>query len=78
MTPCIKVCRLDPTRTHCEGCFRTPSDLKDWYRHTDNVQSVVEEQFQLTNALDLESFSTGFLQGYYYARLHPHRKRLTP
>lgn len=29
-SPCISVCRMTPDRSHCEGCWRTLDELRDW------------------------------------------------
>ena len=78
VTPCIGICKLDPTGTHCEGCWRTVSDLHNYHRHQDDIRKVVTEQFDLAGSPDYPSFELGFLQGFYYARRYPGRKRPAP
>ncbi|ADX48131.1 protein of unknown function DUF1289 [Paracidovorax avenae ATCC 19860] len=29
-SPCIGVCRMSASGSHCEGCFRTLDDIRDW------------------------------------------------
>jgi len=29
-SPCIDVCRMDPARGLCEGCFRTLEEIAAW------------------------------------------------
>ncbi|MGG1948178.1 DUF1289 domain-containing protein [Trinickia sp. NRRL B-1857] len=29
-SPCIDVCRMDQTRSYCEGCLRTREEIKAW------------------------------------------------
>ncbi|WP_111875682.1 DUF1289 domain-containing protein [Paracidovorax anthurii] len=29
-SPCIGVCRMSADGGHCEGCFRTLDDIRDW------------------------------------------------
>ena len=29
-SPCISVCRMTPDRSHCEGCWRTLDELREW------------------------------------------------
>ncbi|XDF34943.1 DUF1289 domain-containing protein [Paracidovorax avenae] len=29
-SPCIGVCRMDAAGHHCEGCFRTLDEIRDW------------------------------------------------
>ncbi|WP_353234071.1 DUF1289 domain-containing protein [Diaphorobacter ruginosibacter] len=29
-SPCVNVCRMTPDRSHCEGCFRTIDDIRQW------------------------------------------------
>lgn len=30
LSPCIKVCRMDPVTGLCEGCYRTIDEIADW------------------------------------------------
>jgi uncharacterized protein len=36
-SPCVSVCRMNPERTYCEGCFRTLDDIRAWAQ-ADNAQ----------------------------------------
>jgi predicted Fe-S protein YdhL (DUF1289 family) len=29
-SPCTDVCRLDKITGHCEGCFRSREEIKEW------------------------------------------------
>jgi len=29
-SPCISVCKMNPTRSHCVGCLRTLDELRMW------------------------------------------------
>jgi predicted Fe-S protein YdhL (DUF1289 family) len=31
-SPCISVCRMTADRSHCEGCFRTIDEIREWSR----------------------------------------------
>lgn len=31
-SPCISVCRMTPDRSHCEGCFRSIDEIREWSR----------------------------------------------
>ena len=42
-SPCVKVCRLEPLERWCEGCFRTPAEIRDWpILDAPSRQAVVE------------------------------------
>lgn len=34
-SPCISVCRMDATRTWCEGCLRSIDEIKAWSSASD-------------------------------------------
>lgn len=34
-SPCISICRIDPVRAVCEGCFRTLEEIAAWSRLDD-------------------------------------------
>jgi predicted Fe-S protein YdhL (DUF1289 family) len=34
-SPCISICRIDPVRQTCEGCFRTLDEIAAWSRLDD-------------------------------------------
>lgn len=29
-SPCVNVCRMTPDRSHCEGCFRSIDEIRQW------------------------------------------------
>ena len=29
-SPCIKVCKIDPTNNHCLGCGRSLKEISEW------------------------------------------------
>lgn len=40
-SPCTKICRIDPVRGDCEGCFRTLDEIANWYRVSDQTRRVI-------------------------------------
>jgi len=30
-SPCVRVCRIDPTDGFCNGCFRTRDEIRGWF-----------------------------------------------
>ena len=40
-SPCISVCKMDPTTQLCEGCFRTLDEIADWSRMHDEGKREV-------------------------------------
>jgi uncharacterized protein len=49
-SPCISVCVIDEATQVCHGCFRTLSQIEDWW-DLDNVekQKIIEEANQRAN-----------------------------
>ncbi len=41
ITPCIKVCKLDPKLELCIGCWRTREEIQDWTAYTDKQREQV-------------------------------------
>jgi hypothetical protein len=40
-SPCISVCKMDPTTQLCEGCLRTLDEIADWSRMHDEGKREV-------------------------------------
>lgn len=40
-SPCLSVCRMDPTTDFCEGCFRTINEIAAWGRMGDDEKRRV-------------------------------------
>jgi len=40
-SPCLSVCRMDPARELCEGCFRTLEEIATWSRMGDEARRAV-------------------------------------
>ncbi len=40
-SPCISVCRMDATRTWCEGCLRTLDEIATWGGLGDDAKRAV-------------------------------------
>lgn len=43
ITPCIRVCRLDPTTHVCIGCNRTKKEIMEWSSYTDDQRKKLME-----------------------------------
>lgn len=41
VTPCIRVCRIDPSTDTCMGCGRTLSEIAAWTRMTPAARDAV-------------------------------------
>ena len=37
-SPCVGVCRMDPTTGWCSGCFRTLDELRGWGQAPDTTK----------------------------------------
>jgi predicted Fe-S protein YdhL (DUF1289 family) len=42
-SPCLSVCRMDPAKALCEGCFRTLDEIAGWGRMRDEAKREVWE-----------------------------------
>ena len=40
-SPCISVCKMDPTSGWCQGCLRTIDEIASWSRMDDDARRVV-------------------------------------
>jgi predicted Fe-S protein YdhL (DUF1289 family) len=41
MSPCIKICTLDPKRSFCTGCGRTLDEIARWSTMSDEERRAV-------------------------------------
>ena len=41
ITPCIKVCRLDPKLEYCTGCWRSREEIQDWTTYTNEQRQQI-------------------------------------
>lgn len=35
ITPCVAICKMDPSREVCQGCGRTREQIRMWTKYTD-------------------------------------------
>ncbi len=42
-SPCIDVCKLDESRSHCTGCLRTLDEIRQWRDMSDGQKRRVVE-----------------------------------
>jgi len=40
-SPCISVCRMNPSTQLCEGCARTIDEIANWSRYSDTEKRSV-------------------------------------
>ena len=40
-SPCVSVCKMDPTTGWCEGCLRTIDEIASWGGMNDDARRVV-------------------------------------
>ncbi len=40
-SPCVSVCKMDPSRDLCEGCFRTLDEIAHWGLYDDDEKRAV-------------------------------------
>jgi uncharacterized protein len=54
ISPCIKVCQMDPVRGVCIGCCRTLDEIARWGRMSDgDREQVIGELGERRKALDI-------------------------
>lgn len=41
VTPCVKICRIDPTSKLCDGCGRTGREISNWIYYSDEERAVI-------------------------------------
>jgi len=44
LTPCIKICKLDPITRWCIGCARTVDEITQWKQLTDLQRKDIMQQ----------------------------------
>ena len=49
-SPCINVCRMDPTRSWCEGCLRTLDEIRGWSSYDDAAKRAVWDTLDARHA----------------------------
>lgn len=45
-SPCIKICTFDVNSEYCIGCYRTATEMRDWYTATDEEKNAVLERIE--------------------------------
>ena len=54
ISPCVKVCQMDPVRGVCIGCCRTLDEIGRWSRMSDNDREIVMQDLgQRRKKLDI-------------------------
>lgn len=46
ITPCIKICQLDPKLEYCIGCKRTVQEITDWSKLSDKEKQQVLDRIK--------------------------------
>lgn len=41
ITPCIGICKVNNVSRTCEGCGRTPEEISDWNKYSDEQRMEV-------------------------------------
>jgi predicted Fe-S protein YdhL (DUF1289 family) len=54
ISPCVKVCQMDPVRGVCIGCCRTLDEIGRWSRMSDtDRETVMRDLGERRKALDI-------------------------
>ena len=48
-SPCIDVCRMNQTRSRCEGCLRTREEIKAWKSLSDSEKLTMLDRLSARN-----------------------------
>jgi len=48
-SPCIDVCRMDQTRSYCEGCLRMREEIKAWKSLSDSEKLTMLDRLSERN-----------------------------
>ncbi|WP_198314684.1 DUF1289 domain-containing protein [Chitinibacter sp. GC72] len=54
-SPCIKLCQLDESGTHCIGCLRTLDELRRWSKASDEEKQAILNRISQTEAMGIAS-----------------------
>jgi predicted Fe-S protein YdhL (DUF1289 family) len=46
LTPCIKICKIDPTTQSCTGCGRTLQQIKEWRIYTNEQRKLIMDNLK--------------------------------
>ncbi len=44
LSPCIKICCIDPVTGYCEGCFRTLEEIGKWTQYNEEERKRILEE----------------------------------
>jgi uncharacterized protein len=59
VSPCVKVCALDPQSGLCRGCFRTLQEIADWLEMTsEEKRATLERAAQRGRSFDASPASS--------------------
>ena len=50
-SPCVDICRMNPARGLCEGCYRTLDEIAAWSRMSDQEKFSVLAQLDARRAV---------------------------
>jgi predicted Fe-S protein YdhL (DUF1289 family) len=51
-SPCVEVCRMDPAKDVCAGCYRTLDEIARWRDMPDTERSAVLEAIAARRVAD--------------------------
>lgn len=40
-SPCVRVCRMDDADERCLGCNRTPQEIREWFKMSDEQKLAI-------------------------------------
>ena len=58
LTPCIKICKLDPTTRECIGCGRSITDIKNWPIYSDEQKKDIIKKLGESHGMGRNSRSS--------------------
>ncbi len=63
ISPCVRLCTLDPDTSLCVGCGRTLAEIGRWGRYSDNERRTIMDLLPARLAARLAAIAAGNPQG---------------
>ncbi len=54
LSPCVGICKLDAAENHCQGCFRSLDEIRNWMYLADEEKLAIFERIA-----ERKAFKTG-------------------
>ena len=51
ISPCVKICKVDPVLKHCTGCFRSLKEIKMWTKYSDEKRKSIMKELNIRRSI---------------------------